>query len=108
MNALPLTILSTTALVAAMGLTSCGSSGTPGKLSTFSVRDLMPAKVDVVEVREKDLKDLPLGHERALAFDNQQKKRSFWFFGGSAVFKEPALPEPGSELDGSLLPPKVN
>src|SRR5690606_35029828 len=102
MNALSLSVLSSTALIAALGLTSCGTSGTPGKIATFSVRDLMPAKVEVVEVREKDLKDLPLGRERALAFQNQQKKRSFWFFGGSAVFKEPALPEPGSELDGSL------
>jgi hypothetical protein len=78
-----------------------------GELSKFSVTDLMPAKVKVVEVREKDLKDLPLGEDRALAYE-AKKRRSFWFFDGPVDFKEPELPTAGAELDGSLLPPKPN
>ena len=48
---------------------------------------------------------MPLGKERALAFD-RERKRSFWsFLPGS--FKEPSLPViEDSEIDGSLLPPK--
>jgi hypothetical protein len=74
-------------------------------ISQFSLTDLRPAKIDVVEVREKDLKEMPLGKDRALAFD-RERKRSFWSF-MQAPFKEPTLPviEEG-EIDGSLLPPK--
>ena len=72
------------------------------------IAGLLPGrKVDVVEVREKDLEEMPLGHERALAFD-REKKRGFWVFGGPVDFHEPDLPEAGSELDGSLLPPRPN
>ena len=77
------------------------------KLSGFSLGDLLPGPgVKVVQVRKKDLKELPTGRERALAFENN-RKQGFWFFGGPVDFKEPTLPEPGSELDGSLLPPRV-
>lgn len=62
-------------------------------------------KVAVVKVREKDMKQMPLGKERALAFD-QQRKRSFWSF-ALPNFKEPTLPEVNDdEMNGSLLPPK--
>lgn len=62
-------------------------------------------KVAVVEAREKDMKQMPLGKERALAFD-QQRKRSFWSF-ALPNFKEPTLPViTGEEANGSLLPPK--
>jgi hypothetical protein len=71
----------------------------------FSLSDLTPSRVDVVEVREKDLKEMPLGKERALAFD-QRRKRSFWSF-ALPDFKEPNLPEINEgDMDGSLLPPK--
>lgn len=77
------------------------------KLPNLSLARLLPGPgVKVVEVREKDLKELPTGHERALAFETK-RKRGFWFFGGPVDFKEPALPEPGAELDGSLLPPRM-
>jgi hypothetical protein len=59
----------------------------------------------VVEVREKDLKDMPLGEERALAY--KRSRRSFWdFFSGPVDFEEPDLPDQGEMLNGSLLPPK--
>ncbi len=61
--------------------------------------------VDVVEVREKELKEMPLGKERALAFD-QKRKRSFWSF-ALPDFEEPTLPDLDDDgIDGSLLPPK--
>ncbi len=75
--------------------------------ATQSIADfaLMRPKVAVVQAREKDLKPMPLGKERALAFD-QQRKRSFWSF-ALPNFKEPTLPSvTGDESDGSLLPPK--
>lgn len=89
---------------------------TTAKLSSYAklpdlkntpIARLMPAGgLKVVEVRDKDLKDLPTGHERALAYRNE-RKRGFWIFGGPVDFQEPTLPEPGAEMDGSLLPPKM-
>jgi hypothetical protein len=76
------------------------------ELSTMAVERIKPPGVKVVEVREKDLKPLPTGRERALAYENT-RKRGFWFFGGPVDFKEPNLPDPGGEMDGSLLPPKA-
>jgi hypothetical protein len=92
-------------------LSSCGAvdavksstaKATAG-MSRFSLADLRPSKIDVVEVREKDLKEMPLGRDRALAYE---RKKSFWsFMPGS--FKEPDLPQvQESEPDGGLLPPK--
>lgn len=68
---------------------------------------LMPAGgLKVVEVREKDLEELPTGQERALAFRNE-RKNGFWIFDGPLDFKEPMLPEDGCEMNDSLLPPKM-
>lgn len=108
-------------LVAACGLVSCStvskigegsaafaqktSDATTSKVSQLA--DLIrPAGVKVVEVREKDLKPLPTGHQRALAFQNT-RQRGFWFFGGPVDFKEPTLPEAGGEMDSGLLPPRT-
>lgn len=66
---------------------------------------LTKPKVQVVEVREKELKELPSGDQQVAAFDNR-RKRSFWgLFSGPVDYKEPTLPTSGGELDGSLLPP---
>lgn len=115
------------ATLASMGLVSCATfskvgqnsmafvknttSATTSKVSALSemaVEKIHPAGVKVVEVREKDLKKLPTGQERALAFENTRKQGFFSFFRGPVDFKEPSLPQPGAELDGSLLPPKDN
>jgi hypothetical protein len=105
------------ALLLPILVTSCGTvnrvrtttAATTAKVSELaksSIDKLMPdPKVQVVEVREKDLQEMPLGEERALAYTNKQK-RSFWSFGGPVDFEEPNLPQTGGELDGSLLPPK--
>lgn len=74
-------------------------------LKQFSISDLRPSRVDVVEVREKEMKEMPLGKERALAFD-RKRKRSFWSF-ALPNFEDPTLPNVNEDsIDGSLLPPK--
>jgi hypothetical protein len=76
-------------------------------LADTPIARLLPAGgLKVVEVREKDLKDLPSGHERAIAYRNERKK-GFWIFGGPVDFEEPVLPEDDSGIDGSLLPPRM-
>jgi hypothetical protein len=77
------------------------------KLSPVSLASLKPARVKVVDVRENDLQDFPLGRERALAFKGTEFSRRP-FFGGPVDFVEPDLPQGGAELDGSLLPPLTN
>lgn len=73
----------------------------------FSLADLMPGpKIKVVEVREKDLKEMPTGTELAKAHRGQGTS-IFWPFSGKLYFEEPDFPEPGVEMDGSLLPPKM-
>lgn len=93
--------------------TSSGvSSLTSGvsNLSEMAVNKIHPTGgLKIVEVREKELKALPTGHERALAFENTRKRSSggFWFFKGPVDFVEPTLPEPMSNEDVDiLLPPK--
>jgi hypothetical protein len=108
----PLLVLQ--AVLISFGLSACGSRGTvnpstavaPNKGPGFFISSWFPSRVKIVKVRHKDLKDLPLGHERALAFA-RERKFGFWSFGGAVDFKQPALPEPGAEMDGSLLPPKI-
>lgn len=56
----------------------------------------------VAEVREKDLKKLPLGHERLVAYQNGA---GGWWPMGDVKFEPAALPDPGADMDPSLLPP---
>lgn len=72
------------------------------KVREFSIADIRPAKVDVVEVREKDLKALPTGEERALAY--QRSGRRFFGLFGPVDFQEPDLPTEGQDMDTGLLP----
>lgn len=90
--------------VAMVKNTTSATTSKVSELSSMAVNKINPPGVKVVEVREKDLKKLPTGKERALAYQSA-RKRSFWFFNGPVDFQEPTLPEPGGELDGSLLPP---
>ena len=83
------------------------STATANKFAEFSLANLLPGqRLKIVQVRAKDLKPMPSGRERALAYESGHR-RCFWFFGGPVAFKEPTLPEPCSQLDGSLLPPKT-
>ena len=78
----------------------------PALVDTPIARLLPAGGLKVVEVREKDLKDMPTGRERAIAYRNE-RKRGFWIFGGPVDFEEPELPEDDSGIDGSLLPPRM-
>ncbi|RYD38696.1 MAG: hypothetical protein EOP87_01080 [Verrucomicrobiaceae bacterium] len=104
------------AVLLPLTLSSCGTmkvvqaakektSGGVSALADASWGRLTKPKVPVVEVREKDLKELPTGEEQAVAFDNR-RKRSFWgLFSGPVDYKEPTLPVNAGELDAMLLPP---
>lgn len=92
--------------VAAVKTTTSSAVAKIPKISDLPMAHLLPGQgIKVVEVRERDLKDMPTGHELAQA--HEKRKRGFWIFGGPVDFEEPSLPEPGSELDGSLLPPRM-
>lgn len=102
-------------------LASCGAAGKIGagsasiasattsklaQLTEIASHRIRPAGVRVVEVREKDLKELPTGHDQAIAFENTRKRRFWSSFSGPVDFHEPMLPEVSAEMDGSLLPPR--
>ncbi len=77
------------------------------EVSKSSIAKLMPARIPVVEVREKDLKPLPTGQEQAVAFEKSKRNRFWDMFSGPVDFEEPVLPADVGALDGDLLPPKV-
>lgn len=84
------------------------TSSAVGKIADASVGRFMGPKIDVVEVREKDLRELPSGDQRIASLDASiaaKKKRSFWFFDGPVDFKETPLPSDSATAEGSLLPP---
>jgi hypothetical protein len=77
------------------------------KMPDFSLSNLMPGpKIKVVEPRENEMKEMLTGAELAKAHRNQGLA-DFWPFSGKLYFEEPDFPEPGSNMDGSLLPPKM-
>ena len=75
--------------------------------SKTSMAKLMPERIPVVEVREKDLKPLPTGQEQAVAFEKSRRNRFWNIFSGPVEFEEPQLPNDIGALDGELLPPKA-
>lgn len=79
-----------------------------GQASKDSFAKLMPQRIPVVEVRDKDLKEIKTGREQAVAFQ-KEKRRGFWgsLFQGPVDFKEPELPVESAAMDGELLPPKL-
>ncbi len=121
-------------LAATLGLISCSTMNKVGQGSVAIVKKtkdvaaskvsgategvvhkFRPSRVGIVDIREKDLKDLPTGREKYLAQQEKINNRNMasrskrsWFFNGPVNFVEPELPPPGSELDEILLPPKVN
>jgi hypothetical protein len=113
------TLLFSLIVTVPLGLDSCGTvefakkstaalTSKAAHLARFpnlGIPDLFPAPVKIVKVRDEDLRDLPLGHDRALAFE---RKRQYGDTLGRAPadFIQPDLPQPGEGMDGSLLPPK--
>lgn len=99
--------------VGGLAFVSCASVKKAGSsLAAFSPSDLMPSRVKVVEVRQKDLQEITLGKERALAYAaNKQaiarRDSGFWnFFRGPVEFKEPTLPAGDPATGDGLLPPR--
>ncbi|MEK7952569.1 hypothetical protein [Luteolibacter soli] len=106
--------------IAALSLASCAQvsqlkTATVGGFSKVSsglasatdatMAKIMPPKIPVVEVREKDLKPVKTGQEQAVAFE-KTRRNSFWnMFRGPVDFHEPALPADAGIMDGELLPP---
>ena len=79
-----------------------------GAASKESLANLMPGpKIPVVEVREKDLREIKTGKQQAMAYE--KTRRGFWssLFNGPVDFKEPELPVESAAMDGELLPPKL-
>ncbi|MCU0795452.1 MAG: hypothetical protein MUF31_05895 [Akkermansiaceae bacterium] len=121
MNAFPL--FATAAVVSL--LSSCGtvqslSSATTGGIKKVgtgvsdgfgTVKDIAMSPfepdIPVVEARPEDFRKQQTGQEQAIAFQREQeRRRSFWNFGGAFDFEEPDLPdEPQGVMDGGLLPP---
>ena len=98
-----------TLLICPLMLASCGMMNTVKSTASNTTKNIADfalgrPKIAVVEAREKDMKAMPLGKERALAY--QERKRSFWSF-ALPNFKEPTLPTVDNiEMDGGLLPPR--
>ena len=109
-------------MIACFSLASCASLRNAGDSSVAAVKGSASAAMSkmsdlplvyrlpgqgpkVVEVREKDLQEMPSGQE--LAQSHLKRRTSFWVFDGPVDFQEPSLPEPGANLDGSLLPPRM-
>jgi hypothetical protein len=107
-------------VIAAVALASCAQvsqvktatvggfskmSGGLAKATDATFAKLMPPKIPVVEVREKDLKPLKTGQEQAVAFEKSRRSRFWGIFSGPVDFKEPALPSDNGMMDGDLLPP---
>lgn len=81
------------------------------RMPDLSLANLMPGpKIKVVEPREKDLKEMPTGMELAQSRRRPGFAQGFadlWPFSGKLYFEEPNFPEPGMNMDDTLLPPKA-
>jgi hypothetical protein len=79
------------------------------KKSVASVANLVPRRVPVAEVRPKDLKQMPSGADRALAWNRHLDSKRYasnfrWF--APKHYKAPKLPNSRSmPTDGGILPP---
>jgi hypothetical protein len=99
------------------GVTDSTTAGAPAgpsplkRISQFSLNDLRPSRIRIVDVREHDLKPLPLGSERAIAHESmaaRSRAHSQWISHRPIDFVEPSLPATGVESGLGLLPPKPN
>jgi hypothetical protein len=96
------------ASLAALLLGSCAggfgqaASDRLDRMAAFSPRDLLPLRVPIVRARQDDLQELPLGSQRAIAYN---RKRGASILGARATFIEPLLPlESDSQSDLGVLP----
>lgn len=89
---------------------SCGNFNASGvskiaKKSVKSVANLIPSRLPVAEVRPKDLRKMPTGADRALAWDRHLDSRRYVFF-APKHYKAPKLPDDRTlPTEGGILPP---
>jgi hypothetical protein len=98
--------LTSLTLTTCLLLVSCGSfdAVSIAKKPFTSVAKLIPKRIPIAEVRTEDLKKMPTGAEKALAFQQKRERRRFAFFRG--LYKEPKLPDARTlPIDGGVLPP---
>lgn len=94
--------------IVAVSLASCAQMTQLKNATVAGVSNLMPQRIPVVEVRQKDLKEIKTGRDQAVAFE-KERRRGFWgsLFQGPVDFKEPELPVESASTDGEVLPPMV-
>jgi len=100
------------ALTSCLILASCGAS-TLAKKSvksvSKSVAGIMPSRMPIATVRSKDLKTMPTGADRALAWERHLNRQRYAYSSRWVApknYKAPTLPdERGLPIDGGLLPP---
>ncbi len=101
-------------LASCLFLVSCGTfdkATTLAKNSIQSVKSvtklvpkLIPRRIPIAEVRAEDLKKMPTGAEKSLAYERKKNRRRFAFIPG--FYKPPTLPVSRSlPSDGGILPP---
>ena len=84
LSAIPRIPLISLALIPCSFFVSCGNFNASAfkpsniaKKSAKSIAKLMPSRVPVTEVREKDLKKMPSGADRALAWDTHLDSKRY-------------------------------
>ncbi|NWK56413.1 hypothetical protein HW115_12385 [Verrucomicrobiaceae bacterium N1E253] len=85
-------------------ISACGNSSSSNLASKSidKVTGLWPRRVDVVDVRHKELKKMPSGKDLALAWDRSLNQ---WVY-VPVDYKPPTLPDdPTMPIDAGLLPP---
>lgn len=99
-------------LASCLIFTSCSnfSATDLAKKSVKSVTGLMPSRMPIATARAGDLKKMPTGADRALAWDRHLNSKRYAYSGPAWVlpknYKAPTLPdERGMPADGGLLPP---
>jgi hypothetical protein len=90
----------------AMKSLQAGTSAVVSKLPKLSLPGSDPEQIKIAKARPQDLRELPLGRDKLLAHE-KRRELEYWQAAGDVEFVEPDLPEPGAEMDGSLLPPKL-
>lgn len=99
------------ALASCLMVVSCGGFDAVGivkkpfkSVAKIKLPRLMPQRIPIAEVRAKDLREMPTGAEKALAFEEKRNRRRFVFIPG--FYKEPKLPDARSlPSDAGILPP---
>lgn len=98
-------------LISCSLLVSCGGFSTSNiaQKSVKSIAKILPSRMPVAEVRQKDLQEMPIGADRALAWDRRLdglRYASTSRFFAPKNYQPPRLPDERTiPADGGILPP---